>query len=53
MVTCHYDDRWSGFVAWQPYDLTGTDTKDKEVSSFVHVESKKALRRTVCDVNVP
>jgi hypothetical protein len=33
MVICHHDDRWSGFIAWQPSDLAGKDTKDKDVSS--------------------
>jgi hypothetical protein len=44
MVICHHDDRWSAFVAWQPSDLAVKDTKDKDVSSFVHLQSKQALR---------
>jgi hypothetical protein len=41
MVVCHHGDRWSSFVAWKPFDLASKDTKNKEVSVFVHLESKK------------
>jgi len=48
MVICHHDDRWSGFVAWQPSDLAGKDTKDKaffKPSAFrVQESASRALR---------